>query len=185
MSDPGTRLLVVGYGNPGRGDDGLGPAFAEAVEKLDLPGVTVDVNYQLTVEITDAVARHPVVVFADAELRGPEPFWFRPVKPRVTPGWSFTSHHLDPTAVLALAEEIFGARPVGYLLGIRGYAFEELKEALTANAAANLAAAVQFFQAAWQEGSLQPSAAGAAPLAAEVWLRRNHERIQDCNPVRG
>jgi hypothetical protein len=98
-------------------------------------------------------------------VSGPEPFGFRPLEPKS--GWSFTSHHLDPAAVLALAAEVFGARPDGYLLGIRGYAFEELNEALTANAAANLAEAVKFFQAAWQEGRLRPSAA-AAPLAVEV-----------------
>ena len=37
------KALVIGYGNPGRLDDGLGPALAEAVEKLDLPGlITLD-----------------------------------------------------------------------------------------------------------------------------------------------
>ena len=44
------RILVIGYGNPGRLDDGLGPAVASAMEEFNLPGVSVDSNYQLTVE---------------------------------------------------------------------------------------------------------------------------------------
>ena len=48
------KVLLIGYGNPGRLDDGLGPALAAAVEKLAIPGVTVDADYQLNVE--DAAA---------------------------------------------------------------------------------------------------------------------------------
>jgi hydrogenase maturation protease len=134
----------LGFGNPGRGDDGLGPAFAEAVEGLGLAGVSVDADYQLNVEDAEAVARHRVVVFADADLSGGEPFSFRPLAPE--PGLSFTSHSLGPQAVLALAEEVFGARPQSYLLGIRGYDFQPFNESLTAQAEANLKAAVSFFE---------------------------------------
>ena len=45
----GTTLLI-GYGNPGRGDDGLGPAFARRIAARGLPGVTVEIDYQLTVD---------------------------------------------------------------------------------------------------------------------------------------
>ena len=44
-----TRVLLLCYGNPGRLDDGLGPAFGEVLERESLPGVTVDLDYQLTV----------------------------------------------------------------------------------------------------------------------------------------
>ena len=75
-------VLVIGYGNPGRLDDGLGPALAEALAALELPGVTVEANYQLTVEDAAAVAEHDVVVFADASVNGPEPYSFQPVEPK-------------------------------------------------------------------------------------------------------
>ena len=61
------KILLIGYGNPGRLDDGLGPAFAKAVEALHTPGVTVEANYQLAVEDAHAVAQHEIVVFADAD----------------------------------------------------------------------------------------------------------------------
>ena len=42
------RVLVIGYGNPARGDDGLGPgAGGEARAPGDSPGVTVEIDYQL------------------------------------------------------------------------------------------------------------------------------------------
>lgn len=44
------RILLIGYGNPGRGDDGLGPALAAAIEAMELPGVTVEADYQLMVD---------------------------------------------------------------------------------------------------------------------------------------
>ena len=49
MSEPTRRILVIGYGNPGRRDDGLGPALAARLEALALPGVTVESDFQLAI----------------------------------------------------------------------------------------------------------------------------------------
>ncbi len=141
MNDGKVQVLILGYGNPGRQDDGLGPALAEAIERRGLPGVTVESNYQLTVEDAAEVARCDVVVFADAAITGTEPFALERIEPAAE--WaSFTSHHLDPRAVLTLAAELFSARPEAYLLTIRGYEFDVLEERLSAEAQANLEAAV-------------------------------------------
>jgi len=159
VSEPSARVLLIGYGNPGRGDDGLGPALAEAMEKLGLAGVTVDSNYQLVVEDAEAVAHYPVVVFADADAGGPEPFSFRTIEPQA--GLGFTSHHLDPRTILAMAQELFGAQPEGYLLGIRGYQFDPLQESLSPGARSNLEGAVNFFQTWWRQRSCLTSAGGS------------------------
>src|SRR5450432_1649313 len=50
------RILVIGYGNPGREDDGLGPAAAAEIERLGRPGVSVRGNYQLVLEDAADVA---------------------------------------------------------------------------------------------------------------------------------
>lgn len=138
------RVLVLGYGNPGRLDDGLGPALAEAIEKLHLPEVDTDADYQLTVEDAAAAAQHDVVVFADAAEAGPEPFYFRPVA--AGGGAGFTSHGCRPGGVMALAGELFRAATKGYILGIRGYEFNEFGEALSDRARSNLAAAAAFLR---------------------------------------
>ena len=137
-----SKILVLAYGNPGRRDDGLGPALAAALERLDLPGVTIDSDYQLTVEDAAAIAEHDVVVFADADCAGPEPFTFRRVVPEA--GVGFSSHSVSPQGVLGLAAGLLGAQPTGYVLGIRGYEFNEFGEGLSARAEANLAAALRF-----------------------------------------
>ena len=57
---------------PNRGqrlDDGLGPALADALEKLDLPGVSVDADYQLMIEDAAEVAEHDFAIFADAAVK--------------------------------------------------------------------------------------------------------------------
>jgi hydrogenase maturation protease len=138
MSDNG-RILVLAYGNPGRRDDGLGPALAAALEDLHLPGVTIDSDYQLTVEHAADVAEHDVVVFADAACTGPEPFSFARIAPQAAVG--FGTHSVSPAAVLALARDLFGRTPAAYVLGIRGYEFNAFGEGLSPRAQDNLAAA--------------------------------------------
>lgn len=138
------RILLIGYGNPGRLDDGLGPALAEAVERMGIPGVAVDADYQLTVEDAAAAADHEHVIFADAAVNGREPFFLRRVEP--TPESGIGSHTVEPGAVMALAQDVFGARTQGWALGIRGYEFDEFGERLSDRALRNLAAALAFVE---------------------------------------
>ena len=77
----------------------------------------------MTVEDAAAIAQHDVVVFADAAVSGPEPFYFERLEPQMAV--SFSSHSVAPAAALALSEELFGKRVPGYVLGIRGYEFNE------------------------------------------------------------
>lgn len=139
-SDP--SVLVIGYGNPGRGDDGMGPALVLALEKLDFEGVTLDADYQLKVEDSELISRYNVVVFADAAMEGREPFSFYRISPKANPG--FTTHNLNPEGLLALTEEVFKATPRGYILGIRGYTFDEFSESLSGKGRENLQAALRF-----------------------------------------
>jgi hydrogenase maturation protease len=139
------KVLLIGFGNPGRCDDALGPALAEAVEAMDFEHVTVDSDYQLTVEDGAEAARYDVVIFADADTAGPEPFSFRPI--RIVPQKvSFSSHSCSPEGVMALTRELFGATPEGWILGIRGYAFNEFGERMSDRAGQNLQQAVTFIR---------------------------------------
>lgn len=131
----------MGYGNPGRLDDGLGPALAERIQALAIPGVTADADYQLNVEDAAAVSQCDVVVFADASVDSDEPFTLRPLEAEHA-GLGFSSHSVSAAALLGLAESLFGASPRAYVLAIRGYEFDDFGERLSARAAANLEAAV-------------------------------------------
>jgi hydrogenase maturation protease len=142
MSTGEERVLLLCYGNPGRLDDGLGPAFGDAIERASPSCAHVEVDYQLTVEDVKAAAEHEYVIFVDAAVTGAEPFFFKPVIPKAAV--PFSSHSLDPEHVLALAGQLFGRAPAGYALGIRGYEFDAFGEHLSPGARANLEAALGF-----------------------------------------
>ena len=151
MTSDRLTVLLIGYGNPGRLDDGLGPAMAEAIESLKLPGVTVEANYQLNVEDAEQLAGYDMVIFADASVNALEPFSFYRIKPKAEV--SFTTHSIEPESVLGLAHDLFEAKTTGYILAIRGYAFNEFGQQLSARAKENLNAAVNFFKDAAGNGN--------------------------------
>lgn len=146
-------MLLIGYGNPGRGDDGLGPALSEGMAARGLPGWDIDTDYQLSAEHALAISTHDVVVFADAELDLDEPFSFREIEPG-SPEY-LGSHSLQPSTVLALCQMLYGARPRAFVLGISGKEFGEVSEGLSDTAAHNLDKARTFFLT-WV-GSLAPA----------------------------
>ncbi|MHC4984740.1 MAG: hydrogenase maturation protease, partial [Planctomycetota bacterium] len=142
---------------PARLDDGLGPAFARAIEAEDLPGVTVVDDYQLNVEYAADLANYDVVVFADADTEAVAPFRFERIRPAgIT--LRFSTHSVSPQAILAMARDMFDAMPRAYVLGIRGYEFNEFDERLSKDAVANLNAAVAFFTGAVRDGAFRPIA---------------------------
>jgi len=152
------QVLLIGYGNPARRDDGLGPALAEAVSAMQLEGVTVDADYQLHVENAAEAAPYEVVVFADAHTSCTEPFVFERLEPKAEV--SFTSHSVSPQAVLGMAHELFSSRVRGYLLGIRGHAFEGFGEELSPRARTNLAAATEYLETVLRNRSFDDAITG-------------------------
>lgn len=153
------RILLIGYGNPGRLDDGLGPALAAAMEDWSVEGLTVDADYQLTIEDADDVARHDIVIFADAAVDGREPFYVEEVQPKEA--LSFSSHSVEPSVLLHMARTLFHASTRAYILGIRGYEFNEFGEGLSSRATANLEKAIAYMRQVVEEPRLlesQPAA---------------------------
>jgi len=140
MTSPGpAKVLVLGYGNPGRQDDGLGPAAAAEIDSLGWSNLTAFDTYQLNIEDAIDVAAHDVVWFVDAAKGGEAPYAVHDVAPAAAV--EFTSHILRPEALLAIARQCYGASPKAFLLAIRGYEFEFV-EALTPRARDNLQAAL-------------------------------------------
>jgi hydrogenase maturation protease len=137
---PDERILVLGYGNPGRRDDGLGPAAAEAIEALSLCGVRTSANYQLMIEDAYDAAESELVIFIDASKSGAEPYLVLPVLPATNVS-AFASHVVAPELVLGLSGSVYGRIPRAWIIGIRGYAFD-FEEGLSARAHANLSSAL-------------------------------------------
>jgi hydrogenase maturation protease len=136
------NVLVIGFGNPGRLDDGLGPALSERIALLGIPGVTCDADYQLMIEDAADIARNDIVVFADASVDAAAPFSWSQLKAKAD--YSFSTHSVSPEAVLQLAATSFSGRARAYLLAIRGYEFNSFGEKISEKAQANLDAAASF-----------------------------------------
>lgn len=143
------KVMVYGYGNPARGDDGLGPAMVAALEQLCLPDITVESGYQLAIEDAVVLSEHDSVIFVDADVSGPEPFRFDRVLPQHQT--NFSSHSVAPGTLLALTDELFAKKVQGYVLGIRGYEFNAFLESLSPRAEKNLERALGFLLRALEE----------------------------------
>jgi len=109
-------LLVIGYGNTLRRDDGVGPRVAAAVEELRLPGVRTVSCPQLTPELADPLSRAAAAVFVDAAVDHPGQVRMR----RIDPSGSsqILAHAADPRILLALARDAFGRAPESWLLTV-------------------------------------------------------------------
>jgi hydrogenase maturation protease len=139
------RVLVIGFGNPSRADDGLGPSVAARIEALRLPDVDIEIDYQLSIEHSEQVARYDMVIFVDADVSAPAPFHLRRISPDHDP--SFTSHSVSPAGILALAQACFGRAPEAWLLGIRPVDIETFAEGLTEEGERNQSAALEAIRA--------------------------------------
>lgn len=143
---PSQKILVYGYGNPGREDDGLGPLCIESLERSGEPwGTEVEFHshYQLNIEDALLISEKDVVIFVDAAREGRDAFFFKEVEPASR--LSFFTHGLAAEDVLGLSLHLFKKRPRTYLLGIKGYEWG-IGEGLTANARDNLRQALSFLR---------------------------------------
>ena len=109
-------LLIIGYGNTLRRDDGVGPRVAAAVEKLRLPGVLTMACPQLTPELADPLSQAGAAVFVDASVDKQGPVRIRRLDP--SDSSQILAHAADPRVLLALARDAFGRAPQAWMLTI-------------------------------------------------------------------
>lgn len=138
-----TRLLVIGYGNPLRGDDGFGPALAAQLHDAlqNHTAVEIIACHQLTPELAEPLSRAQRVVFIDAADGGaPGAIAWQDIQtaadaPTQTTAARFT-HQLTPPTLLAYAQSLYGAAPAqAFLLTVGGENFG-YGESLSASVAA-------------------------------------------------
>jgi hydrogenase maturation protease len=140
-------LLVLGVGNPSRGDDALGPLFVERLgetlsAEVSCGALDLLTDYQLQVEHALDLSGRARVVFVDASVLASAPFELTRVAPRHDR--SISTHALSPEAVLATHLEVLGEPPEAWVMAIRGECFE-LGAELSDAARAHLEAALCFF----------------------------------------
>jgi hydrogenase maturation protease len=112
--------MIIGYGNPLRGDDALGwHAAARLAERL--PAADVRACHQLTPELAEPLSRCGLAVFIDAACDQPAAeVRARRIDPASSGSLPFT-HQLIPEILLGLAARLYGSSPAALLftVGVR------------------------------------------------------------------
>jgi hydrogenase maturation protease len=146
------RLVVFGWGNDARGDDGLGPLLLARIAAAGWPNVTTVEDFQLQIEHALDLDGADAALFLDAGKGTPAPFTFNEIAARRD--GSHTTHVLSPQAVLDVYQRSLGkVPPPSFFLCMRGEGFE-LGEGLSAEAAERLEAAWEFLQRLLQDRSV-------------------------------
>ena len=141
------RVLIYGYGNPGREDDGLGIEMVKMVQnwidKHDLGCMATDSNYQLNIEDAEKISLWDIVVFVDASKDEKlHEFICHEVEPSEAKV-EFSMHAISPAYVLHLCKDLFKKSPETYVMGIKGYEWD-FKEGLSDSAKLNLEQGFQY-----------------------------------------
>jgi hydrogenase maturation protease len=131
------KTLLIGYGNPDRGDDGVAWHFLNRVLKEfdckedDLfsdevihikENLDIWFNFQLLPEMAETIPAYERVIFIDAHTGNvKEDINLVPLEPQFQN--SPLTHHFTPPSCLALVQEMKGKCPESWLLSVRGYQF--------------------------------------------------------------
>jgi hydrogenase maturation protease len=130
------KLLLIGYGNPDREDDGVAWHILRALTiKLGLippesyedefpesAQIEFAFHLQLTPEMAEEIASYPYVCFIDAHTGNiPEPVRLINVESEFQ--HSPFTHHLTPQSLRSMCETIYGKKPDAVLLSVLGHRF--------------------------------------------------------------
>ena len=125
-------ILIIGYGNSLRRDDGAGPALARMVLAYEsYKDIYIIESHQLTPELAEEVAAPDVtaVIFVDSRVVsgqidgscGTAEVDLSRIDSMAAPPSFF--HQCDPSSVMAYAELLCGRKPLAWLVSIPGVDF--------------------------------------------------------------
>ena len=146
---PNTETLLIGIGNNGRGDDGLGWAFVDRIRKERLFDGQVEYRYQLQVEDAALISEVERVIFVDSH-QGELPNGFQLTRCEPLSEFAFTTHVLPPGAVLSLCRDLYGKMPHADLMMIQGTSWD-LQIGMSPEAERHLEEALESFRNYWRE----------------------------------
>ena len=118
-------MIIIGYGNPLRGDDGLGPAAAQSLEEiLQDKDTIVMAKHQMGVELSTELSEADLAIFIDARVGGsPGQLVEEKVIPEDSVPSSF-SHHLQPGVLISVVRALYNKYPEAYLFSVSAESFE-------------------------------------------------------------
>jgi hydrogenase maturation protease len=117
------HALIIGIGNPLRGDDGLGWAVAEELSRDGDTSCDIHMVHQLTPELAERMARVRLVVMIDASHEGePGELRIRPLSPSAELS-AVGTHYTTPEELAALTTIVYGHCPPIVVITVTGANF--------------------------------------------------------------
>ena len=119
------KVLIIGYGNPLRSDDGLGWHASRMIAQ-ELAGHNAEVItcHQLTPELAEPLSQSSRAVFIDADAEGePGEIHWREVRPQAEASSALT-HTCSPAGLLASAAQLYGRCPQAVAVTVTAQSFE-------------------------------------------------------------
>ncbi len=145
-------ILLLGYGNPSRGDDALGVLLLEQLPAACLQAVELLTDFQLQIEHALDLKNRQLVLFADASVANTKPINFSQLQPVYDN--SYTTHAMNPAAVMQVYQDIEKAAPPPcFLLTMQAVKFE-LGEGLSDIAIESLQQAVALVEKLFAQPTL-------------------------------
>ena len=119
-------IVVIGYGNPLRGDDGVGRVIAQRLAESDLAqDLQIIITHQLTPELAEPIGRSEGVIFIDAAGDVPVgQFKLAPIVASPVHGRGTFLHHCTPGRVLAIASHLYAREPEAWTISIGGQSWD-------------------------------------------------------------
>lgn len=149
------RVLIIGYGNPLRGDDGIGWCAAnELASAVRDDRVKIVACIQLTPDLAEEIAGVDRVIFIDASIDLGAGQLRVDRLTQDTCGEESWTHHFDPRSLLLCAQVLYGRSPEALMISMGGESFDcrdELSPAVRARFP-SLIARVREAIAGWVEG---------------------------------
>ena len=129
-------LMVIGYGNPLRSDDGVGQVVIERLEADgSIEGLELLSCHQLLPEHAELITQAERVIFIDAAAGEPPGAITAREITAVSEDSAGLIHDFTPHTLLAYADLLYGRSPQAFLITVNGYSFdhgETLTEQMTA-----------------------------------------------------
>jgi hydrogenase maturation protease len=118
------KVLIIGYGNPLRSDDGFGWHASRMIAQ-ELAGHNAEVItcHQLTPELAEPLSQSSRAVFIDADAEGePGEIHWREVRPQAE-ACSALTHTCSPAGLLSSAARLYGRCPQAVAVTVSAQSF--------------------------------------------------------------
>jgi len=134
------NILIIGYGNSSRQDDGIAPELINRLEKCinkqEIENIDLLSNTQLDIEDAYIISVKDIVFFVDATEENIDDFLITRVEAEDSgPGYSL--HTVSPGFILQLCQTLYKKIPEAYLVHIKGYKWG-IKDELSKKALKNI-----------------------------------------------